>query len=327
MKKLRFILLAFTIVFGSTFSQAATTIAISPGNWGDAIWSNGVPGCYDTIVIPAGIQVDITSNVDLTGCADSIVVEIYGRLEFTNGARLKLPCGSDVYVYAGGSMGKSGPGGGNSAFLEICGTTYWNAAAGEQTGPTTFCDGGCPGISPLPVELVRFEGKLNTNNEVELTWTTVSETDNDYWTIERSKDGVNWDFVSNLEGLGSSSIGKTYFEVDRNPYLGTTYYRLKQTDFNGDFSYSPVTSVNLDQKTVTIYPNPAQQGEKITFSFNDQSINKTVIKIVSLSGQIVDTHDFTEMNDAKSVIISTDQLAPGIYTLVANDQIKKFVIR
>jgi len=110
----------------------------------------------------------------------------------------------------------------------------------------------------LPIELAKFQASV-VSNEVLLEWTTVSETNNDFFTIERSKDTQEWEEVITLAGAGNSIDPLTYSTRDIDPYFGTSYYRLKQTDFDGTFSYSPIEKVFLrESNEVSVHPVPSR---------------------------------------------------------------------
>ncbi|MDD5569693.1 MAG: hypothetical protein PHD97_00895 [Bacteroidales bacterium] len=94
----------------------------------------------------------------------------------------------------------------------------------------------------MPIELLSFNAKSNKNN-VMLTWSTATETNNDYFTIEKSQDGIAFSELVNISGVGNSTSIREYSYNDENPYA-ITYYRLKQTDFDGKYSYSEIISVN-----------------------------------------------------------------------------------
>ena len=109
---------------------------------------------------------------------------------------------------------------------------------------------------PLPIELISFEAACNTGN-VYLSWATASEINNDYFTIERSKDGTNWKIAGTVNGAGNSSVMLNYSFTDVEPYNEVSYYRLKQTDFDGKVKYFNLVSIICDSFTeMTIYPNP-----------------------------------------------------------------------
>ncbi len=88
-------------------------------------------------------------------------------------------------------------------------------------------------LSPLPIELIYFNGNCE-NNKAVLKWTTASETNNDYFTIERSTDLINFTEIGKLAGAGNSSSTLNYSFIDNNSLSSGAYYRIRQTDFNGD---------------------------------------------------------------------------------------------
>ena len=107
----------------------------------------------------------------------------------------------------------------------------------------------------LPIELLTFDAKLN-GKVVDLFWSTASEINNDYFTIERSKNGIAFEKVIDVDGAGNSLSVLHYATVDKAPFEGISYYRLKQTDFNGQSKYSNMVSVSFNAINVKIYPVP-----------------------------------------------------------------------
>src|SRR5690606_19500476 len=110
----------------------------------------------------------------------------------------------------------------------------------------------------LPIELMSFVGEAaETGNE--LQWQTVAEINNDYFVIEASKDASNFIAIGNIDGAGNSVEVNNYVYYDKSPLAATTYYRLKQVDFDGKFSYSDVVSVRrIEDGEVVISPNPVK---------------------------------------------------------------------
>ena len=94
----------------------------------------------------------------------------------------------------------------------------------------------------LPVEIINFNA-TSDNDHIDLTWSTASENNNDYFTIEKSNDGINFESLANIDGAGNSNTLINYSYIDKNPFEGLNYYRLKQTDFNGNFIYSNVVAL------------------------------------------------------------------------------------
>jgi hypothetical protein len=86
--------------------------------------------------------------------------------------------------------------------------------------------------APLPIELVSFAAGCTGNNE-QISWSTASELNNDYFTVERCDDGINFNSIGRVNGSGTTSQTHNYSFSDPNPVLSSTYYRLRQTDYNG----------------------------------------------------------------------------------------------
>lgn len=112
--------------------------------------------------------------------------------------------------------------------------------------------------SGLPIELIDFDGAYS-NGEVKLNWTTATEINNDFFTVERSKSGFEWIELLNIGGAGTSSVMNTYSSIDIHPLKGISYYRLKQTDFDGHISRSEPIKISNISERIQIYPNPVSE--------------------------------------------------------------------
>ncbi|MBB3700632.1 T9SS type A sorting domain-containing protein [Flammeovirga yaeyamensis] len=121
----------------------------------------------------------------------------------------------------------------------------------------------------LPVTMGDFKVTKN-NADVTLYWSTYTELNNDYFSIERSIDGKQWKEIGKLKGYGNSNHEIEYEFIDEQPYLGTAYYRLKQVDFDGQFEYfGPLKVSDFDQTDVVIYPNPNNGSFYVTLHEED----------------------------------------------------------
>ena len=147
--------------------------------------------------------------------------------------------------------------------------------------------------NPLPIELIDFNAFEN-DGIIYIDWATVSEINNDYFTIERSKDGSDFEFIDEVLGAGTSNELRTYGILDEDPYYGISYYRLKQTDFDGKFEYSDLVSVNvLRELHFTVNPNPACDKLEMTFGSLSDGVNimttsyNAKIKIHDIQGKLV----------------------------------------
>ena len=113
--------------------------------------------------------------------------------------------------------------------------------------------------NPLPIELTSFKAKCDGENVV-LSWSTATEMNNDYYTLERSSDAIGWETVSTIKGAGTSVNIKNYESIDKTPYTGYTYYRLAQTDFDGKRTYSNIIYVESCLSNIVdivVQPNPS----------------------------------------------------------------------
>ena len=154
-----------------------------------------------------------------------------------------------------------------------------------------------------PVKLISFTA-IPYNDSVAVYWTTASEKNNAYFTVEKSSDGIYWQNVSTILGAGNSNTLINYISYDNAPFEGTSYYRLKQTDTDGNYSYSEIVVVNFnDALAFQLFPNPTSSdlhlkvasplvysvscisisGESIALSPVSQVLNETVYDVSGLS--------------------------------------------
>ncbi|MBK9412022.1 MAG: T9SS type A sorting domain-containing protein [Bacteroidetes bacterium] len=156
------------------------------------------------------------------------------------------------------------------------GTSKWiYPIAGQTTGTYTTTTPGfntygawtlAAITSPLPVKLLSFSAKPN-GEQVDLDWSTATEINNDYFTIERSYDGVEFSDLKQEKGAGNSNVILNYSAIDERPLPGISYYRLKQTDFDRQFSYSEVIAVKFTTDSrffIQAGPVPATDKIRLT---------------------------------------------------------------
>lgn len=166
-------------------------------------------------------------------------------------------------------------------------------------------------MSTLPVELTEFQVALE-NNAVTCDWWTETELNNDYFTIERSIDGIHFEYLASLKGAGNSLTAQHYKIYDYDPYQDVvSYYRLSQTDFNGTTRYQGIKSVKSKRSSnLTIFPNPSNGTIQISGDY------KTLLasRLFDLSGREIQLNVSTE---SSSVTVSS--LPVGVYMLVYFD--------
>ena len=113
--------------------------------------------------------------------------------------------------------------------------------------------------SPLPIELLAFTAHPAGTSMVDLDWITASERNNDHFELQRSTNGIDFISIGTVAGAGTTQATTAYDFMDRAPMPGTNYYRLKQVDTDGTFTYSSVEAVVMDKVPgFTLFPNPSQ---------------------------------------------------------------------
>lgn len=175
-------------------------------------------------------------------------------------------------------------------------------------------------LTPLPIELVSFDVTLNSNKVV-ISWITASEINNDYFTIERSSDGVNFEVVGTVKGNGNSTSVINYTSMDTIPYKGISYYRLKHTDFDGKSRYSDLEMLTLEKETdfsFNIFPNP-NDGELFSLQLSDNDNEEVLVVVFNMLGkEIYSKVLITEKNSPNAHAIDLSQKLPaGVYWVTA----------
>ncbi len=189
------------------------------------------------------------------------------------------------------------------------------------------------GTNPLPIELLSFSAVLR-NDAVELKWSTASETNNDHFTIERSTHPEHFEAIAEEDGKGTAKQLNTYRITDPSPLYGRSYYRLKQTDFDGKFTYSELRTIDYDGPafaTLTAFPNPVNT-QTLTLKIEGlKDASELPVQILNLRGQKV----FDKVIEVKTPGVITEEISrdnfpsPGLYIIKAGETLyltKKIVI-
>jgi hypothetical protein len=174
--------------------------------------------------------------------------------------------------------------------------------------------------NPLPVELISFKA-LALKTTVKLTWETATELNNDFFTILRSKDGVNFNELAWITGAGNSSSKLEYTYIDERPYQGLGYYKLLQTDFDGTQEDLGTVLVRMDNSHTTLlissYPNPSH-GEVITVSISGINRNeRSELFVFDQFGKMVYTRQVMadEQGFIDHEIANSELPANGVYII------------
>jgi hypothetical protein len=174
--------------------------------------------------------------------------------------------------------------------------------------------------TPLPIELISFDASL-AGDQVTLSWVTASELNNDFFTIERASDIEKFEEVAIVKGQGTTNSKTSYSSIDDSPLPGTSYYRLKQTDFDGGFGYSEVRRIeNSDFKNrFRIYPNPV-----VNYKFNFELIGiepgiDVPLRIVNMQGgSVFDARYTADKSGRIKSSVELSYVASGMYIVIIN---------
>ncbi len=173
-------------------------------------------------------------------------------------------------------------------------------------GSYFLCD-----ISALPVELIEFKARVINPDAVLLSWKTATETDNAFFTVERSSNAQDFEAIGRYEGNGKSQTVQSYEALDTDPLGGVSYYRLRQNDFDGTESYSSIISINRDPDApeLRVYPNPSSDFVKIELAEVSGVLD---IQVYNTLGQLVYQ---LKQDGAPLTPVDIRDWAPGDYVL------------
>ncbi len=301
-------------------ASARSGNAVMSGDWNDPMtWLfNGVhsvPANGDTIYIGSSYTVTVTSNVTYTGLP--MVITVAGTLQFQTGKKLSLPCQSYVNILSGGHL-LPGTGGGNSDYIAICGSIEWDASQGPLSGPYTVG-------TNLPITLASFSAKLIDGEDVEISWTTATEINNDYFLIEKSEDAFLYTILEKVKGAGNSTMSSNYSLIDKSPFIGTTYYRLSQVDYDGTrTNYTPCAVRKNGKNEMSFYPNPATTKNISLFFKGSREINSNLL-VSDVTGKILISKDITIGPGPNKLDFSENLFPAGIYflSIVCDEKINR----
>ena len=185
--------------------------------------------------------------------------------------------------------------------------------AGEEWWMDDFFMLGSGSGTSLPIILTSFNAEEN-NGDVIIDWVVHSQINNDYYTIEKSNDCFEWIEAGRIGGAGNSNTQIDYRFIDENPFIGTSYYRLKQTDYDGRYEvFNPVSICVEDEKTIGlhIYPNPAIDYIELDMVHSKDHLISHHIQIYDAKGFRVYKKHF--IGNLSSFKINIKKFKPGMY--------------
>ncbi len=171
--------------------------------------------------------------------------------------------------------------------------------------------------TPLPIELARFN-VVYENPVVVTSWETASELNNESFTLERAGADLDFREIGTKSGAGTTKIPQSYSMIDQYPYEGISYYRLKQTDFDGTTTYSDLKYMFIEEseKKLVIFPNPAQD-KNLRIRWGNARFDLNYIEIINPQGELIQTYYFDQRNQLEYEIDLQQRLSPGLYIIKA----------
>ncbi len=279
--------------------------------------SGDLLGIANTTVSNASISADAVTNV---GTCNTIS---------GSGSSTAAGCTGSGNTDEGVSYTTSGP---------VTVSVYGHANRSDEviTYTVTGTGSSCStiGVVVLPIELMGFAAYKATANDINLMWTTVTETNNDYFTLEYSLDAVNFIPYAKIKGAGNSFEKKQYnYTFNQDIGKATPYFRLKQVDYNGKFSYSPIITAGTSAGfSVSVSPLAAYYNndlEKITAKFKLDYPQEVSLTLYDITGQEIYT-DHAVYNEGDNTVLISSPPMEGAYFLVyqsgASSPIRKKVL-
>jgi hypothetical protein len=302
---------ANTWVTNPTYTAGLNTTAGCPGLFVEA---DPIPANGNVIIFTGSSP---TFNFDFTGlCGSGPYYAVYANNTGTGGRFGNYNNDCSKYRTTTIDFGATS----DTVTYQPCllspGAADGDYVAFSDDGTPTYSNDGCTPIATLPVKLLFFKGEKVTNGNL-LEWTTTTEINNDYFTLERAEDGFNFFEIGIINGAGNISTNQYYQFTDDGATHHINYYRLKQTDFNGQYSYSNTIAINENLADNVYYNNSSNQ-----LYFN--GIEQGLIVIYNIHGQLIKSIDAskskTMLNLAKGIYIVTVQTVNESFS-------KKIIIR
>jgi hypothetical protein len=189
-------------------------------------------------------------------------------------------------------------------------TLTWNLTNGADLNCTV-----------LPVEIISFVGQEQPDNNL-LSWQTATETNNDYFILDRSVNGGPWDSIATIDGEGNSSQVLDYYYRDYDLYEGIAYYRLRQRDFNGTTTSEGIIYIVRTPESggaTSVYPVPS--AGNVTLEYNTSYETTITVDVMSCDGVVISTQEVAVTTGKNVINIDLTTEAQGVYAIQVRDQI------
>ncbi len=228
--------------------------------------------------------------------------------------KLEVYTETDVYANSGNSTTRN-PLATNayySTLFEVNGLAT-TASNGYQAGD------GCA-LTLLPIKLIDFTAQAQKDN-IAIKWTTASEKNADQFKVERSPNGKDWHEIMVVSAHNNSDIEQKYNVLDRNPYADMNYYRLREVDFDGSYTYSNVVTARFGKSnSLHLFPNPVGEQLTLELGLSEVSDSDYVFSIYDIQGKTVQqwTQNLADKNN--HIERNIGNISPGLYFLKVQNQ-------
>lgn len=199
---------------------------------------------------------------------------------------------------------------------------------GAGTAGQLFCEQ----LDALPIELEYFGG-YSVEGYNFLEWETASEFNNSYFELSHSEDGISWAAICDINGAGTTSDPQSYRFMHMNAKIGINYYRLRQYDFNGEYSQSDIVSIRKeilsDGIFSDIYPNPSSGVFFFNYNGSDMS-TPIMVEVISMDGKSILQGATESFNNYQGISMDVSSVPIGVYIVKVsqgdNTEVKRIVI-
>jgi hypothetical protein len=264
-------------------------------------------------VIPAGLGVVF----DVANSYNNMYINIIGTMSVMK--TMTLNPQSVVSVATGGRLYRFGASptteiivlGGKKKFDENSNANIYGASAASSSTGISPLGFSAPGT--LPVLFSSFYATKN-NNGVVLNWSTVQEFNNNNFEIQRSADGGNWTVIATIKGAGTSNTEKQYSYTDKTSTGAVAYYRIRQVDADGQYTYSTVKTIrgNEAAPVAKVYAT----GKNVNVEFNTAVKNNITVRLLNTNGQVVMQQNYQQ--SSYKITLNTNANT-GLYVVQVTD--------
>lgn len=276
---------------------------------GTHVGFTGTPGAWTLLgtavnVVSAGVNLPTSIPIAVnTGIAAGATQAFYitrttaggPTVAYTNGTAVGNVLASDANIRIREGTGKDYPFGANFTPRQFNGRVFYN-------------------VGVLPVEFKDFDAVLS-NEKVELTWSTASEKNNSFYTIERSVNGIDFTELKKVSAAGNSIGTSMYHESDESPLAGISYYRIRQTDHDGRSTFTNILAVSKELELLEMTASPVPACDYLKIAYNSSNESAFHLKVYNLSGQILHDEEIQSKKGYNQTFIDVAKFEKGIYYL------------